>query len=217
MTRPPVRWAHCDLPDDLSRLVASAAPSHADDDALARMRARLHDTLGPSFETRVARPRPSSVLLRSKWLCAAALATAAVSFVAVERALQHTPQPTAAHASDTSHATLAQKPEPASAPTNAPRAAPAPASGLAAELQGLAEIRQLLQSSPASALTAAEAQQQHFAQGALGPERELLRIEALLRSGHTDEAKRSAKRALHASNNPPYRERIEKLFAQTDR
>lgn len=86
--------------------------------------------------------------------------------------------------------------------------------GLAAELRGLAEIRSVLDSSPARALSLVETQERQFAQGALGPERELLRIETLIRTGRADEAKRRATRALSASNNPPYRERIEKLFAQ---
>jgi hypothetical protein len=217
------------------------------------MREQLQHSLGPSFETRLSgssrTTRALSLLQRGRWLCAAALATAALSFVAtrslerVQRTNQveaprHAPQPRATHmqlparleleSQQLSAASKSAAPATgggnrtaagsrrsniAAASSNAPATAAPP--GLAAELQGLAEIRRLLHSSPSRALAAAEAQQQRFAQGALGPERELLRIEALLNAGRAEEAKRRASRALHASDNPPYRERIEKLFAQT--
>lgn len=225
MTRPPVRWADCELPEDLSRLIASAAPSHGETAALSRMREQLQHSLGPAFETQLSgsgrATRALSLLQRGKWLCAAALATAGLSFVSVrliervsrtsQETSSHTQQPARTGSRSTTDAVSGTQRRPSAADSGPASAA----SGLAAELQGLAEIRRLLHTSPGRALAAAEAQQQRFAQGALGPERELLRIEALLQMGRADEAKRRASRALHASDNPPYRERIEKLFAQT--
>lgn len=311
MTRPPVRWAHSDLPEELSRLIASAAPLEQDAAALARMRERLHDSLGPTFETRLSGANPGSHVLsllhRGKWLCAAALATAGLSFFSVQSLQTRTStapgnlQPVAAEVASVANlqpsavetvANVDQQPSAAPAPRTAdaqpgsdvavgsgaerrqtparaehsiralassergrgsarseqgarasaglPRsrgsaspeqvakastheqsskaekraAASGETTGLAAELRGLAEIRNVLHSSPTRALELAEAQEALFIQGALGPERELLRIEALIRAGRTDDAKRRATRMLNASNNPPYRERIEKLFAQ---
>jgi len=313
MTRPPVRWADSDLPEELSRVVASGGPSQHDDAALARMRERLHASLGPTFESRLSGSSTSSHVLsllnRSKWLCAAALASAGLSFLSVHssqrpareapplsaaagaplstdgapsvaaseppdkgaaadlldkhaalsvaedhasqtapaaaggsargRAEKHTGSSAAAAAAhahpDKHHAPPLAADEatdaaltsagarPANQAAHGKNAAPAsiaadsgsPApSGLAAELQGLAEIRRLLQTAPKRALDEAEAQETRFVSGALGPERELLRIEALLRAGRAEEAKHRARRALSASNNPPYRARIEKLFAQ---
>ena len=286
MTRPPVRWADTDLPEELSRLIASAAPVRQDDAALARVRERLHHSLGPTFESRlsganhVSRALSVSVLRRAKWLCAAALATAGLSFLSMQ-SLQTASrfdarpprlQPSAAKvvvqpASDEATGAASLQPTAATSQlstatlpvVDAPRAPAGRASGarmsaigngperrpqqvaktsagrergvankidnhaatsgeqagLAAELRGLAEIRKLLETSPTRALALAESQETLFMHGALGPERELLRIEALLRADRADEAKRRAAHALSASNNSPYRARIEKLFAQT--
>ncbi|MET0388725.1 MAG: hypothetical protein ABW321_22325 [Polyangiales bacterium] len=247
MMRPPVRWADCELPEELARVIASAASAGSganptnlaagrdDAAALARIRARLHASLGPSYEAPAS--RVLSLSRRGKWLGAAALG--AVGFclfsarpvdqahhslptreaaVPAEAPLAVTPEPlppTAAPA-ELTQATSIEAASPTKQPVrSASRAIKrSAAAGLAAELRGLDEIRQLLLASPTRALAAADAQQRRFAAGALGPERELLRIEALLRAGRADEAQRCATRALEASDNPPYRERIKRLFVR---
>jgi hypothetical protein len=93
-------------------------------------------------------------------------------------------------------------------------AAPSAHSRLADELRGLEDGRALLESAPAQALALAERDEQRFAQGALGPERELLRIEAMLRMGRADAAKLQAARALSTAHSVPYREQLKKLFAR---
>jgi hypothetical protein len=87
--------------------------------------------------------------------------------------------------------------------------------GLAQELRQLAEIRVQLRASPERALAAADVHEQRFAHAALGPERELLRIDALLRLGQVREARQRAERMLAAPDAHPYRAQIEKLLAGT--
>jgi hypothetical protein len=92
------------------------------------------------------------------------------------------------------------------------RAAAAP--GLAEELHGLGQIRALLSESPKRALAAADEQQQRFARGALSPERELLRLDALLRLGRDAQAQQLAAQLTAAPENHPYRTRIAELLAR---
>lgn len=85
--------------------------------------------------------------------------------------------------------------------------------GLAEELRQLEQIRQRLRVSPASALTEADTHARRFPHGTLGPERELLRVDALLRLGRDAEARKLAERMLAAPEGHPYRTQIEKLLA----
>ena len=97
-----------------------------------------------------------------------------------------------------------------------PRALPAPrpvaqGSGLMEELRQLEAIRRRLPSEPERALGAIAQHARRFPQGALGPERELLRIEALQRLGRVDEARRAAEKALAGEH--PYAVQIRQLMA----
>lgn len=84
-------------------------------------------------------------------------------------------------------------------------------SGLAEELRGIERIRALMAASPARALAEARAQQRRFSHGALAPERELLRVEALLRMGRVSEA--TARAHAHGTPSEPYRQQLERLLA----
>ena len=117
------------------------------------------------------------------------------------------------------HVTV-QPPQPTAA---APRAQTAPraparpvdtaraAGGLMEELRQLEAIRRKLPSEPERALGAIAQHARRFPQGALGPERELLRIEALQRLGRADEARRAAEKALAGEH--PYAVQIRQLMA----
>jgi hypothetical protein len=102
------------------------------------------------------------------------------------------------------------KPAPSS-----PSAAAEPGGGLAEELSGLDQIRALMGSSPQRALAATQQQQQQFSRGALGHERALLQLDALLRLGRTVEAEQLGQQLLAAQGNQPYRARIRKLLDRT--
>jgi hypothetical protein len=84
--------------------------------------------------------------------------------------------------------------------------------GLVEELRQLEAIRRKLPSQPARALAAISAHARQFPQGALGPERELLKIEALQRLGRSLEARRAAEQAL-AREGQPYALQIRQLMA----
>lgn len=104
------------------------------------------------------------------------------------------------------------------APTTSQRAATSrkrqQTPGLAEELDGLAQVRTLLETSPPRALASVDTQQKRFARGALTPERELLRLDALLRLGRTTEAQKLASQLLAAPENHPYKARIAQLLAR---
>lgn len=106
--------------------------------------------------------------------------------------------------------------EPVSPPRTAGRAKRAQAKpaelGLAEELRQLELIRQRLRGSPAQALSEADAHARRFPHGTLGPERELLRVDALLRLGREAEARRLGARMLAAPEGHPYRAQLEKLL-----
>ncbi|HKU38563.1 MAG TPA: hypothetical protein VJR89_10465, partial [Polyangiales bacterium] len=74
-------------------------------------------------------------------------------------------------------------------------------------------IRRRVPSQPARALRELAQHAQRFPQGALGPERELLRIEALQRAGRTDDARRAAEHALRDGSHP-YAAQIRQLTGQ---
>ncbi|HTU61477.1 MAG TPA: hypothetical protein VMF89_23640, partial [Polyangiales bacterium] len=96
--------------------------------------------------------------------------------------------------------------------TNKLSAQPPQELGLAEELRQLEQIRQRLRVSPARALVEADTHARRFPQGTLGPERELLRVDALLRLGRNAEARKLADRMLAAPEGHPYRAQIEKLL-----
>jgi hypothetical protein len=116
-----------------------------------------------------------------------------------------TPQPSAAAP------TLPLQPSAAAPPAaRSPRAGPQ-SGGLMEELKQLEAIRRRLAKQPAQALAAIGQHARRFPQGALGPERELLRIEALQRLGRSAEAQQAAETAL--SGNHPYALQIRQLMA----
>jgi len=110
---------------------------------------------------------------------------------------------------------------PAAAPSEAPAPKPAPSpraarpeprgGGLSEELKQLEAIRRTLAHDPGRALTATDRHARRFPQGALRPERELLKIEALLRLGRSKEAWQLASRALAKPH--PYQAQILQLMA----
>jgi hypothetical protein len=240
MSRPPARWADTELPEHVSKVLDSAHAARDEDAAaLARMRARLSASLGPSFETRATvLTGQGSKLLRWKWLAGGALVALGVSLLLVpaRRAPEHEASVSPAATSGESEQTEIVQAAPAaasgesgeteiaaepavSAPVVIPEAKRRPPHpvqprpqqtakpGLAEELRGIEQIRQLLMTSPTRALAAADEQQRRFAGGALTPERELLRVEALVRSGRIAEAK------ARAASNKQYRAQLERLLA----
>jgi hypothetical protein len=86
--------------------------------------------------------------------------------------------------------------------------------GLAEELRQLERIRREVARSPKRALLDADAHRQRFPHGALGPERELLRIEALLRLGQSDRAEQLAATVLSAPESNPYHAQVADLMAR---
>jgi hypothetical protein len=113
---------------------------------------------------------------------------------------------------------VAEPPAPAvaaesAAPVRAAVRAEARASGggLGEELRQLEAIRRTLVRDPAKALVATARHARRFPQGAFGPERELLKIEALLRMDRKREAWQLASSAL--ANPHPYRAQILQLMA----
>jgi hypothetical protein len=239
MNRPPVtRWANTELPEPLARALASAEPARSNDDAaaLSRMRERLQSSIGPTFDKHVpghAAAHAIVLLKRSKWLVVSAAVSAGLAFFATRAALGPAPsviasQPVPIAAPAVAAQELPAALPPAAAEPSLPTMPPGAAErrerkhprqpgttaqlGLAEELKGIENIRAQLETSPAKALAAAEAQQRVFAHGVLAPERELLRIEALLRLGRVSEAKARAARARGASGDQPYRDQIANLL-----
>jgi hypothetical protein len=236
MTRPPARWLDSELPEPLSRVLASASPDPADHAALDRMRARLGEALGPGFQTgtRTASPTHSSVGSVVSWSRAAWLGLAtivALGLVASWRAWTPEPVPTSTKlaaeqplqppaaaplALEREVARMEPVTEPAARPPSAAApggAAPRVDRGLAEELRQLEHARRLLHTSPQRALAAVRTQSQRFSQGALGAERDLLRIDALLRLGRAEQAQRLAERVLGVPDPHPYRVQIEALLS----
>jgi hypothetical protein len=87
--------------------------------------------------------------------------------------------------------------------------------GLAEELRQLEHARRLLHTSPQRALAAVRIQSRRFSHGALGAERDLVRIDALLRLGRAEDAQRLAERVLGVPDNHPYRVQIETLLSRS--
>jgi hypothetical protein len=205
------------------------------------MRAQLQSEVGPAFDTCVSGPSSACAVLRvkrGKWLAASALMTAGLAFFATRAAIgppdpgpavrisasplplpaTAVPEPPAARVPQL---TAAEDRSTQQAERKRPRAAAivtdlATQPGLAEELKGVERIRQELAVSPARGLATAVAQQRMFARGVLAPERELLRIEALLRLGRVSEARARAARARGASGDQPYRDQIQKLLSTAE-
>jgi hypothetical protein len=105
----------------------------------------------------------------------------------------------------------------AAAPKLARPASPlAQGGGLIEELKQLEAIRRRVPAQPARALTAIAQHARRFPQGTLGPERELLRIEALQRLGRSAEAQQAADKALSTPGHP-YAAQIRQLMAADGR
>lgn len=84
--------------------------------------------------------------------------------------------------------------------------------GLAAELQQLRRIKALLPRSPRRALAAARVHARRFPHGTLGQERELLYIEALVRLGRVDAARKLGEQVLERPGSHAYRAQIRALL-----
>ena len=80
-------------------------------------------------------------------------------------------------------------------------------------MRQLESIRGWLAQSPQRALLAADEHERRFAHGALGPERELLRIDALLRLGQYERARQRGERVLAAPEAHPYRAQVANLLS----
>jgi hypothetical protein len=217
--------------------VLKSADADASEAAIARVRARMQATLGPAFEPDAPQPSAASsgaawLSKSGPWLTLAALLAIGAWFGSRARP----PQPTAAERPAAVMRAVESSSPPPSAAVAAPEvemprptaakplariikhnvAHPAPVElGLAEELRQLAQIRRQLAASPQRALTAIDAQDQRFPHGTLGAERELLRIDALLRMGRVADARERAERALRTPGGHPYRAQIEKLLAGT--
>lgn len=104
------------------------------------------------------------------------------------------------------------------APHRAERARPARTSSASSQLSD--EVRQLdvirgyLRSDTGRALAAADAHEQRYPNGALREERELLRIEALLRLGREPEARIRGEQLIGSPAGNGYRRQVERLLAR---
>ncbi len=115
---------------------------------------------------------------------------------------------------------LDPKPEPPHArpaPPPLESALPAPvessAERLAREAKLLERARTLLGSSPGQALAILTEHQRAFPHGALGPERELLAVDALVRLGRRDEAERRGRSLTARAAGSLYEERVERILS----
>jgi hypothetical protein len=101
---------------------------------------------------------------------------------------------------------------------NAPAATAAPAAqprrGLGEELRQLEAIRRQLTRHPARALAAADRHARSFPDGTLGPERELLRVEALLLLDQRERAQALADRILGTPGGSPYAAQLRRLLSE---
>jgi hypothetical protein len=238
MKRRDPRWLEGELPDELRRVLRSAPPVGSSAGQLTRIRASLGLAIGPAFSSsgrsegnatgQGAASRYPQLLSLAKplglaTLLAAGLGTLWIHPPAAQLRSSASP-PTAASDDSLRPRTAAAPPLPSPSQTSAdanPRASvlgadklPVRELGLAEELQQLEIIRREVERSPQRALAAAAVHRQRFPHGALGPERELLRIEALLRLGQYERAQRLADRALRASAANPYRDQVAALIAR---
>jgi hypothetical protein len=77
----------------------------------------------------------------------------------------------------------------------------------------LERARQLLSSSPGQALAVLTDHERSFPQGTLGPEREILAVDALVRLGRRNEAERRGRALLARSPGSLYEERLARILA----
>ena len=243
MIPPPKRWLDSELPEELSAALASA-DSDGSEIAIDRVRARLGAALGPAFgveaQTPAPAPRAAKVLLRGKGLGLGAILSIGIAFLWIARPETDAGAVTSRHQSPSTKLAEVQETQPLPvempAPAEQPLAAEEPPSaavepsaavvparsakraqaepGLAEELRALAQIKQDVSTAPRRALAEADAHARRFPHGTLGPERQLLRIEALLRLGRDAEAHKLAQRELTAPGGHPYRVRIEQLLTR---
>lgn len=232
MTRPEERWLQGELPDDLRRVLQSADVDEPSSVQLDQLRAKLGVALGPAFASPPA-PHEAAVSHGYRFLSLGkSLGLISVFVLGFGAAWWGSPKaapppPTAASIAQPP-AVVAVEPEPEPAPAPAVAAAPTPPAaavsvarherprppGLGEELRQLENIRRWLARSPRRALAAADEHQRRFPRGALGPERELLRIDALLRLGQYDRARQRADRVLAAPEGHPYRAQVAALLSE---
>jgi hypothetical protein len=260
------RWLEGELPDELRRVLRSAAPVESSARQLTRIRASLGAAIGPAFSSSgrsdanatgqgaaygysqllsLAKPLGLATLLAAGlgalWIYAPAAplsSSGSQSTAAGEESLlpalvaaapspststpdgHSDPQPSAAGPLQSSDSrprggeSLVRANENPRASVPGAAKPPLRELGLAEELQQLEIVRREVERSPQRALAAAAVHRQRFPHGALGPERELLRIDALLRLGQYERAQRLADRALTASAANPYRAQVASLIAR---
>ena len=177
--------------------------------------------------------KPAVALAVSKWVAVGFVSGAVISgtVVAINAPGGAMPparssQPAAApappsrrHASSTAPPAVAAEPSSEAAtgtrttPTVAPSSRPNSPS-LSAEVATLGLARQELTSGrPAAALETLEAHQQDFPVPRLGPEADMLRIEALLALGRHGEARNLGERLLHRNPDSAFGQRVRSLLA----
>jgi hypothetical protein len=221
------RWLDSEIPDELRRTLQSAKLDDPNPAQLERMRARLGVTLGPAFTSPPPAPRGAASAHAPQFLSlgkSIGLASLiALGFGAAFWAPQKPPPAPAFQPVVTPKPE--PKPEPEPEPELPPPTAAAPAEdkptrrehvrapGLGEELRQLENIRRWLARSPQRALAATDDHERRFPHGALGPERELLRIDALLRLGQYERARQRAERVLAAPEGHPYRAQVASLLA----
>lgn len=241
MTNREQHWLDEALPDELRRVLENAHGAHGaqtQSAQVARLRVRLTAVIGPAFGAPpAAEVEPASGVRAIQAgaqaafiaklvapLCLFALGFGATWWGIGGSVRRPVLQPIAAvplaPAPETKAAPpAAVAPPPSAAENTAPSAAAKPAPkaprelGLSEELRQLENIRAALDRSPERALALADAQQHRFAHGALGPERELLRIDAWLRLGQYERARTRAEQLLAQPSAHPYRAQITRLLA----
>jgi TolA-binding protein len=144
------------------------------------------------------------------------------STLANDSALDAPAKPAALPTAATPKAAFAATAEPelaAAATAPAPSAAPAeeaPANDVAAEVALLDRARKAVsQGDSAAALAALEKHQSEFKNGSLGPEADVLRIEALVARGDSSAAAQAARAFLAAHGSSPHVARVRTLLKKT--
>jgi hypothetical protein len=107
------------------------------------------------------------------------------------------------------------EPEPAPAPlvSNGPAPVESPAERLAREAKLLERARTSLRSSPGQALAILTDHERSFPDGALGPEREILAVDALVRLGRRNEAERRGRALTARFAGSLYEERLQRILS----
>lgn len=119
---------------------------------------------------------------------------------------------------ETASETLNPTPTPprnAPAPIASPQPAPIESSGarLAREAKLLERARTLLSRSPGQALAVLTDHERTFPDGALGPEREILAVDALVRLGRRDDAERRGRALTARAAGSLYEERLRRILS----